>query len=361
MQSSPNSLTQIDNNEFLYFSGTSYYSLHSEKEMIDASIQAVEKYGLGSAASRATYGNTPLLEKLEQSISNYFKRECSVFLPSGYLSNLAGMKALYSLYGYQQILIDENSHYSVFDGAKAIGVEVIKFNHFDNNDLEDKLKTSSRKTLIVSDGVFPLFGTIAPLDKYVDLLDKYDAMLWIDDAHGVGVLGESGRGTLDHFSISNNNVFFGATLSKAFGAYGGFISGSKDFIDEIKKGEVVNGTNSTPISIMATGIKGIEILKNNPKYRENLLDNASYLKECLGRIGIKSNSIFPIIAFNSIDEDIMREIHNYLLNKNIAIQLLKYSGSDKIVLRIVVFSTHTKKQIDLLVKQLQTAISIYSK
>ncbi len=359
MQTSCNSTIKIDNKEYLYFSGTSYYSLHSNKDIINFSIEAINKYGLGSAVSRATYGTTPLLVELENSISDFFKTEDSVYLPSGYLSNLAGMGALKRLEKFEIIFIDEGSHYSVFDGANAMEVEVITFKHRDAKDLEGKLKSTNKKALIATDGVFPLFGDIAPLNEYEPLLNKYNSILWVDDAHGVGVLGSNGRGTLELNSITNEKVFFGATLSKAFGGYGGFICGKKGFIENIKNGDVVKGTNSMPISVMASSLKGLEILKGHPDLRKNLSENISYLKSKLNELGIKTiNNGMPIIAWQMESEESMRAIKDSLLKKGIAIQFLKYSGSDGGALRIVTFANHTKKQIDILVESLKKELAL---
>lgn len=361
MQSSCNSTIKIDNKEYLYFSGTSYYSLHSNKEIIEYSINAINKYGLGSAVSRATYGNTPMLTMLEKSISDFFDTEDSVYLPSGYLSNLAGLGALKRIEEFEIIFIDEGAHYSVFDGAKAMGVDVIEFKHCDSIDLEKKIKSTNKKSLIATDGVFPLFGDIAPLNEYEKILEKYNSILWVDDAHGVGVLGKNGRGTIEHHSLKHYRVFFGATLSKAFGGYGGIICGNKKFIENIKNGDVVKGTNSMPISVMASSIKGIEILKNNPDLRINIWRNVSYLKNKLNKIGIKTiDNNMPIIAWQMESEEIMQNLKDSLFKKGIAIQFLKYSGSNVGALRIVTFSNHTKKQIDVFVDALKNELSIYS-
>jgi len=359
MQSSCNSIIKIDNKDYLYFSGTSYYSLHSNSEIIQYSVDSINLYGLGSAVSRNTYGNTPLLSMLEKSISNFFDTENSVYLPSGYLSNLAGLGALKRIENFELIFIDEGAHYSVFDGANAMGVDVVTFKHCDYIDLEKKLNSTDRKSLIATDGVFPLFGDIAPLNEYEKLLEIHNSMLWVDDAHGVGVLGENGRGTLDHHNIKHNKVFFGATLSKAFGGYGGFISGNNNFIENIKNGDVVKGTNSMPISVMASSLKGIEILKNNPKLRDDIRKNVSYLKRKLNDIGIKTiNNSMPIIAWQMESEEIMQKVKDSLFEKGIAIQFLKYSGSNGGALRVVTFSNHTKQQIDLLVEALEVELTV---
>ena len=356
MQNSSNSTIQIDDKEYLYFSGTSYYSLHSNRKIIDYSIEAINKYGLGSAVSRTTYGNTPLLTMVENSIAKFFSAENAVYLPSGYLSNLAGLGALQRIYDFKIIFIDEGAHYSVFDGANAMGVEVVKFKHCDAKDLEAKLKTTKKKPLIATDGVFPLFGEIAPLNKYEKLLDKYNALLWTDDAHGVGVIGKNGRGSFEHHSVKHEKAFYGATLSKAFGGYGGFIAGNNTFIENIKNGDVVKGTNSMPISVMAASLKGIEILMDNPEMRKQLWSNTTYLKSELNKLRIKTtDSTMPIMAWQMDSEQEMKKIKDYLFNKGIAIQFLHYSGGNGGALRIVAFSNHTKEQIDLLIGALKEA------
>lgn len=358
MHYAPSTTTTLNNSEYLYFSGTSYYSLHSNKQVINSSIKALEEYGIGSAVSRLTYGCTPLLSELENKISNFFNTDDSVFLPSGYMTSLASFKALIILKNIEVIYIDEGAHYSVYDGARATGLPMIKFKHQDADDLESKLKTTVLKSVIATDGVFPLFGDIAPLNKYEELLDKYNALLWVDDAHGVGVLGKNGRGAIEHHNINNERVFFGATLSKAFGSYGGFIAGTEEFIAEIKNGEVVKGANSMPTAVMGASIKGLDILKENPEMRNNLWDNAQYLKQKLSEIGIlTNNTVFPIVAWQMEQEDAMIHVKDALMKRGIAIQQLKYSGSKGGALRIVTFSNHTKEQIDTLAKELKEALA----
>ena len=350
--------TKINGNKYLYFAGTGYFQLGSHPEVVKAAAEATLKYGIGSATSRAITGTTPLLLEIEKKAAGLFDTEDAAYLPSGYLSNIAGLKALDEMDAFDIIFIDEGSHYCNIEGAEVTGKPVVKFKNRNVGELRLKIEKNlkpDKRPLIASDGLFPIWAKPAPLPDYLELAEKYNGLVWIDDAHGVGILGKNGRGTYEHFGLKSDRLFMGATLSKAFGAYGGIIPGKADFIGKVKTGSVMTGSSSPMNAAVAAGIKGIELVKSNPEMRKNLWQNARYLKAGMKSLGIKTDdNCLPIVAFAPGDVAEMNRIHQALMDEGIYIQFAKYKGSgDGGVLRIVVFSTHTKAMIDRLVSSLR--------
>ena len=358
MNSAAGTETVINGKKYLYFAGTGYFQLNSHPDLNKAASEATLKYGISSSTSRAITGTTPLILEIEKKIAEYFDTEDAAYLPSGYLSNIAGLEALDKMNAFDIIFIDEDSHYCNIEGAEVVGKPVIRFKHRSVEDLEFKLSNNlklNEKPLIVSDGLFPVWGNPAPLDGYLELAENYDGLIWIDDAHGVGILGQNGRGTYEHLGLKSERLFMGATLSKAFGAYGGIIPGNADFIKHVRSGSVMHGSTSPMNAAVAAGIKGIELVNDNPEMRLKLWENARYLKAGIKSLGIDSdNNCLPIVAFTLGDSETMIRMHEALMDKGIYIQYSKYRGSGNDgVLRIVVFSTHTKAQIDFLIDSLK--------
>jgi len=357
MESKLRPVTTINGKDYLYFAGTGYFQLQSHPEVIEAAVAATRKFGIGSATSRTINGTTSLILKLERKIAGFFQTEDAAYLPSGYLSNMAGFRALDTLGVFDVIFIDESAHYSNIDGALATGKKVVKFNHLNISDLRKKIikhLKKGKKPLIVSDGLFPIWAEIPPVPEYLKIAKDYNGAVWVDDAHGVGILGENGRGVYEHFHLKSERLFMGATLSKAFGAYGGFVVGTSRFVNIVKSGDVMTGTNSPPNAMVSAAQKGIELVKNNPEFRRRLHDNALYLKNKFKNLGIATeNNSLPIVTFSLDSSKKMQNIQKALMEKGIYIQFVKYigSGADG-VLRIVVSSEHTKEEIDLLVSSL---------
>ncbi len=357
MNSMPGPVVTLDGKQYLYFAGTSYFQMHSNPELLEASKKAIDLYGTGSATTRTLTGTTPLLKNIEKKLAEYFNTEDAVYLPSGYLSSLAGLKALDSQYHYDAIFIDEGSHYSLLENALATGKKVIAFKHLDASDLREKIEQNRREyktPLIASDGLFPICAKLAPIDLYLELADEFDGLIFIDDAHGVGILGKNGRGSCEALGVNSERVYVGATLSKAFGAYGGILCGSSIFTEEVRRGSVMTGSSSPMSATVAAGLKGLELVHAQPKLREKLWANSKLLKDGLASLGISvdANEI-PIVSFAHGNAEEMQDIQQKLLNKGIYIQYTDYKGAGaEGILRIVVSSEHSRAQINQLLDAL---------
>lgn len=351
----------LDGSPCLYFAGTSYFQLHSHPDVIQAAVEACQRGGMGSATTRTMTGTTPLLLKLEQKAASYFQTEDAVYLPSGYLSSLAGMQALKALGKYERIFLDECAHYSLQEGAMATGLPIEYFKNGDlsslGKELEQKLLPGERP-LIGSDGLFPISAQLAPLDGFVNLANKFDGVVWIDDAHGVGVLGASGKGTAEELNVSSNRLYMGATLSKAFGSYGGIIPGTTAFTDAVRSTGVMSGSSAPLNAAVASGIKSLEILDKNPGLRKQLQENARQLKKGLSSLGIQCRADeIPIVSFTLGNSHNMESIQSSMLKEGIYIQYTHYKGAgSEGVLRMVVSSSHTKEEINRLLNSLGKAI-----
>lgn len=361
LESAPGAVATINGSECNYFGGTSYYELHKNPDVIDAAINALRKYGINSASSRTSYGTTPLILEIEKESAVFFDREDSVYLSSGFLTDMAAAEVLEKLNLFDRIFIDEISHYSNDYAAKLSSKPIHDFKHADAEDLRKKiteLLLPGEKPLIVTDGIFPIFGNIAPINEYLRLAEQYDGIVWTDDAHAIGIIGDNGRGTFEHYGLRSDRLYFGGTMSKAMGGFGGIIPGSLEFIGEIKKGHVQSGCTPPPSAAVAAGLEGMKILKSDPGLRTKLWNNAKRLKSGLQKIGITvSDSNVPIAAWHMDKPEDMARIQTELMKKNFCIQLINYVGAGESgALRIVVFSTHTNEQIDSLISELRKII-----
>lgn len=352
----PGPLTVIDGRRYLYFGGTSYFGLHGHPEVIRAGIKAFQKYGTHNATSRTGFGNNPVLFDLENKLRTFFNQEGALTFASGYLSILVLTQALADRSAV--VFVDERAHFCVRDAALATGRPVFPFRHRDPEALLKKLKKELRpgqRPLLLSDGVFPTFGHIAPVPEYNRILKAYDGLLCLDDAHGVGVLGRKGRGTYEHFNLRSERCHFAGTLSKAFGGHGGFIVGSPDLIENAKtKTGVYIGSTPIPTPLAAAAAKGIEILRRHGQMRAQLYRNVALAKGGMKRLGIPvEETPVPIIAWSLDSEKKMARVHKELMRRGIAIAFLKYAGAPASgVLRVTLFSTHTSAQIEQLIGEL---------
>lgn len=357
MTSPPGAVTHIDGREMDYFCGTGYFGLQGHPSMIKAACDAVQCFGLGPATSRAAYGNTPLILKVEQHAEHFFDQDSALYCASGYLSSAVVLQGLRP--EYDVIFVDEQAHCSIMDGAKMACKPVVTFAHCDATDLKNKIRDElqpGKRPLVVSDGIFPVTGTIPPLLHYHQFLSEIEgAILCVDDAHALGVIGEKGRGTLEHYGIQGAGRYSFGTLSKAFGGYGGIITGSTAVIDGIKRNtQIIKGSSPVPTPAAAATAYSIDLLARHPEIRHQLWANVSRAKNGLRDLGVENipHSQVPIIWISGENLD-LASVQKGLFTKGI-VTLYIPSGSytnvpEKGGLRIAIFSTHTKEQIDRLI------------
>ena len=249
----------LNGKPYINFGGCGYLGLHNNAEIIQAGCKAFEKWGIASGLSRHyDVSNDPLLD-VEDNAARFFGTESAIYLPTGYLTTMVGMWGLTDR--VDAIFIDNTSHYSVTDAAKISGKPRYLFAHCDAEDLAQKMKDhlkAGETPLIVSDGVFPTFGEIAPVDEYLKLAEEYDGLILLDEAHSVGAVGGNGRGSADHFNLTSDRIFYGGTLSKSFGAHGGIIPGTKKHIGALRDSPTVRGASAASNPCAAAGAKSLD-------------------------------------------------------------------------------------------------------
>lgn len=305
----------INGKKCICFSSNNYLGLATDERIKSAAKKAIDKYGIGTCESRNMAGNLDILRELENTIAKFKKTEDSVLFATGYLANLGAIFAFSKAemvarsYGYQPenkteniFFSDEFNHISIFHGMILSGTRYIIYKHVDMDDLEKKLKAHvGKRIFIITDGVFSQDGDIAPVRDMITLAKKYNATVYIDDAHATGVLGETGGGTSEYWNIKDENCITMGTLSKAVGAMGGFVAGRKDISELIKLTSPPYGFTSSLPAEQAMGIiEAFKIIRSEPERRTRLWDNTRYFQQKLSEAGFNLIStqtpIIPILV-----------------------------------------------------------------
>jgi 8-amino-7-oxononanoate synthase len=356
MQSAPGAETIIDGKKYVYFVGTGYLGLHGHPEVIEAACRATRQYGIGSATSREGYGNNPCLLEVEERSARFFGTEEAFYYVSGYCGNAVMAQALRD--DFDLFLVDDLAHYSVFDGVLQGNKRYVTFRHLDTDDLSAQLKKQLKpgeRPLVMSDGIFPVSGEIPPVDEYLKVLSRYDgAGICLDDAHAVAVLGESGRGTYEHFGLKGETLYYSGTLSKAVGGHGGIIPGRRSLIRKIHKAShLYNGATPPPVPAAAATAKALEIIMSRPELLASLRANVRMLKQGLNELGLDTDDTpVPIICLRHAEPERMEKIHRSLMDRGIIVAYVgSYAGVEGVI-RIAVFATHTPEMLNRLISEI---------
>ena len=378
MQTPPGPHTVIDGRRYLYFAGTGYLGLQGHPQVIGAACEAAEQYGMGSATSRTRtgFGDTPPALLTESRAAEFFGTEAALYLPSGYLAPQVLFRALGD--HCDVVFLDEHCHDALSDASRILAKPVVRFRHRAPADLLEKLylhAAGGRRPLVATDGVFPATGTAAPLADYHSILTAFSgAALVVDDAHGVGVLGEHGRGVLEHAGLFDEwanayedepsfgphptgpRVYWCASLGKAFGGYGGIIPGTHRFIEHVKiQSPVYSGAAPPPAPLAAATAEGLRIALSEPKLRERLHANTRTLKSGLRDIGFNvENETTPIACLHLDSAELLQRFQQNLSHCGILVAYLShYPGlPPQGAIRIAVFATHTEAMIVRLLEEL---------
>lgn len=346
----------LGNTTFSYFAGNNYLGLANHPVIVAETIRSIEKYGINFAASRRTTGTSQLHLELEQLLAEFKGQPEAIVFASGYMGNSILLNTLKA--EYSTIFADSMAHPSILDGMPRDSSPVQFYSHCNLSNLEQLLKKSKSRPVIITDGIFALTGEIAPLDEIYLLAKKYNALLIVDDAHATGVLGENGKGTPEHFGLAGaENIYHSETMSKALGSYGGFISSGEKLIRDIRSKSAFYGASTAlPPSIVAAGIAAVKLVKVHPELREKLMQNARQIRN--GIMGMEfetTNEITPIIPIFFNDKKDAKNLSEYLKRNNIIVPFIKYPVKmRKFVVRITVSANHTKEQIENLLFVLKT-------
>jgi glycine C-acetyltransferase len=302
-------VSMVDGREVLILCSNNYLGLTTHPKLKRAAIAATKKYGVGSGAVRAISGTMDLHMELERRLARFKGAEASLTYPTGFAAN-SGL--IPQLVGEGDLIIsDELNHGSIIDGVRLSKSDRTVYKHNDMDNLSDVLREAEKHTpeyrriLIITDGVFSMDGDISPLDKVAKLGAEHGAMVYVDDAHGEGVLGEGGRGIVSHFKLDHRKVQVEmGTFSKAYGTVGGHISGSLDLVKFAwNKSRTWLLSSSQPPSVAAATIAAIDVLENEPRHVRRLWKNTRYFKKAVEDMGfdtgLSKTPIIPIIVGES--------------------------------------------------------------
>ncbi|HMN59080.1 MAG TPA: pyridoxal phosphate-dependent aminotransferase family protein [Anaerolinea sp.] len=349
--------TRINGQDFDYFSGTGYLGLQSHPEVLSAAAEAIGQYGLFTGSSRGGYGEHPLYLALEQEACRFFGAERVVYFASGYL----GMSVLTQAgpEHFDHIFIDAAAHFSLWDAAQATNRPITPFHHLRADALEESLRkelSPGERPLVLSDGVFPVSGEISPLPDFLQVVKGYDGVIYLDDAHAVGVLGAAGRGTPDHFGISAQDCRTSATLAKALGGYGGILWGERGWAESIERNSrICAGASPPPLVVAAASARALALARENPQWRETLRENVRLARDGFRGLGWEvADSPSPIICLDGRNGVSLERVRDGLFQKGIAVTLVRgyTSAPPGGGLRIAIMATHTVEQIERLLREM---------
>lgn len=351
MGSASDAEVELNGRKVINLSSNNYLGFANNPRMKKAAIDAVEKYGVGSGAVRTIIGNMDIHEKLEETLAKFKREEAAFIYQSGFNCNAGTIQAITE--AGDLIISDELNHASIIDGARLSKAAKTIYKHSDMDSLEAVLKENKdkyRNMLIITDGVFSMDGDIAKLPEIVDLAEKYGAMTYVDDAHGSGVLGESGRGTVDHFGLHGRIDFTIGTLSKAIGVIGGYVAGSKTMYEWLShRARPVLFSTSLPPAAVGAITEAINMLTESTEYTDRLWDNAAYFKEKMGSLGFDTgHSETPITPVIIGDEAKTMEFSKRLLEKGVFVSGIVFPTVPKGTgrLRCMVTAAHSRAQLD---------------
>jgi len=339
----------MNGKKMIMIGSNNYLGLTNHPKVKEAAIEAIRKYGTGCAGSRFLNGTLSIHVELEEKLARFMRKEAALVFSTGFQVNLGVISALV---GKDDIvIIDKMDHASIIDGCRLSFGEVKKFKHNDMSDLERVLKEYEDKgKLVVVDGVFSMEGDIANLPDIIDLCKKYNARIMVDDAHGIGVLGKTGRGTAEHFGVENEVDLIMGTYSKSLASIGGFISGNADIIHFIKHfARSLIFSASPPPASVASVSAAVDIIENEPERREKLWKNTNKMLNGFRDLGFKiGNSQTPIIPI-IVGEDEKAFLMAMMLQEegvfaNVAVTPAVPNGMA--LIRTSYMATHTEEQLD---------------
>ncbi|KEQ26543.1 glycine C-acetyltransferase [Paenibacillus tyrfis] len=349
----------LNGRRLLQMSSNNYLGLTDHPELKEAAIRAIEQYGVGSGSVRTITGTLDIHDRLEQELARFKGTEAALVFQSGFTTNQG---VLSSILGPDDVVIsDELNHASIIDGIRLTKAHRKIFAHKDMDQLEAVLKESAgfKKRVVVTDGVFSMDGDIAPLPNIVELAEKYDAFVYVDDAHASGVLGKNGKGSTDHFGLHGRVHIQVGTLSKAVGAVGGYVACEQVLKDYLihKARPFLFSTSQTP-AVAATCLAAIQVLKQSDELITKLWANASYFRSKVQELGFDTGgSETPIVPVIVGDPAKTMRFSDLLLEEGIFAQGIVYPtvAMDKGRVRFIVTAGHTQEDLDFALSALERA------
>ncbi|MEK6744088.1 MAG: pyridoxal phosphate-dependent aminotransferase family protein [Nitrospirota bacterium] len=348
----------VQGRKMIMLGSNNYLGLTSHPKVKQAAIDAVKKYGSGCAGSRFLNGTLDIHVQLEEKLAKFFRKENALTFSTGYQTNLG---IISSLAGKDDVVvIDKLDHASIIDACRLSFADIKKFKHSDMNSLEFVLsECGDRGKLVVVDGVYSMEGDIAPLPEIVKLCKKYGARLMVDDAHGVGVLGRTGRGTAEHFGVEKDVDVIMGTYSKSLASIGGFVVASEDVIHYIKHtSRPLIFSASPPPASVASVIAALDIIDQEPERRERLWHNTNKMMKAFKQMGydtgISETPIIPLLM-GEIDRAFM--MWKVLSDEGVFVNPVVPPATQlgRSLIRTSYMATHTDEMLDRVLVILEKA------
>lgn len=342
---------RMDGREVIMIGSNNYLGLTSHPEVIEAGVKALQKYGSGCSGSRFLNGTLDVHLELEDRLAKFLKKEQAVTFSTGFQSNLG---IIAGITGRNDVIIcDRENHASIYDACRLSFARMLRYNHADMADLEEKLKsvdTSVSGILIVTDGVFSMGGDIAKLPEIVALAKKYGARVMVDDAHGLGVLGEHGRGTAEYYGLEDDVDIYMGTFSKSLASIGGYMASTKEVCEYVRhcSRPFIFSASMTPANV-ACAMKSLEILEREPQRVKRLAEISEYMRGNLKREGVdiidSSTPIIPIYTYTDMRTFTACKL---LFDRGVYVNSVISPATPvgKSLLRTSYMATHTEEQMD---------------
>ncbi|HOP57321.1 MAG TPA: glycine C-acetyltransferase [Bacillota bacterium] len=345
----------LNHHQVVNLSSNNYLGLANDPRVKQAAIDAVNKYGAGTGSVRTIVGNQEPLEELEKLLAEFKHEEAVVCFQSGLNCNIGVIQAVAQK--GDLIISDQLNHASIIDGTRLSRADKAVFKHSDMEDLENVIKENRDKyahILIITDGVFSMDGDLAKLPQIVELAEKYDCLTYVDDAHGSGVLGKSGRGTVDHYNLNGRVDFIIGTLSKAIGVIGGYVA-TKQVVREwlLHRARPLLFSTALPPAAIGAAIESVKLLMESEEYTNKLWDNARYFKEGMKKLGFDiGHSETPITPVMVGEEAKTMEFSRELLKEGVFVSGIVFPTVPKGTgrLRVMISAMHEKKDLDFALK-----------
>ncbi|HEY5903694.1 MAG TPA: glycine C-acetyltransferase [Anaerolineales bacterium] len=340
----------VDGRQVLNFCSNNYLGLANHPRVVQAACEVTQKYGVGPAAVRSIAGTMDLHVELERRLAAFKGVEAAITFQSGFNANIATIPAIV---GKEDVIFsDRLNHASIIDGCRLSGAKIIAYEHNDPASLDEQIKANLsqyRRALVVTDGVFSMDGDVAPLDKILEVTQKYDILLMVDDAHGEGVLGRGGRGIVDHFGLHGKVDIEVGTLSKAFGVVGGVVAGKAVIVEWLRqRGRPFLFSSAVTAPDAAACLASLDLLEESTELVDRLWDNARYFKGEMQKLGFNTGlSTTPITPIMLGEAPLAQQFSRELFEEGVFAMSIGYPTvpQGKARIRVMISAAHDRDDL----------------
>ncbi len=340
----------VDGKRVLNFCSNNYLGLANDDRLREAAKTAIDRYGVGPAAVRTIAGTLTLHQKLEERLAQFKGVPATISFQSGFTANLGTISALV---GKEDVIFsDELNHASIIDGCRLSGARIIRYAHNDAQSLDDQIKqaTGYRRALVITDGVFSMDGDIAPLPQLVEVTQRHNLLLMVDDAHGEGVLGRGGRGIVDHYGLHGRVDIEIGTLSKAFGVVGGYVAAPVEIVEWLRqRGRPFLFSSAVTAADAAACLAAVDILETSTDRVDKLWENTRYFKGEMKRLGFDTGrSETPITPVMLGEAELAQRFSRQLFEHGVFAMSIGFPTvpRGKARIRVMISASHERADLD---------------